>query len=276
LPTLERAFPPPPATLGILGHREGDRTSERRVEAKDIDFACWSCGAPFRRSLVQRHGWLVPRRRSDGGPYVLYDCPKCDRKSRVEKNRAGALLAGPIPPVPVVDAAFAKFDRDLARDLQAKKDWLAQRKGKRTWFFDVYEQELLAAGVRPGDWEDAADADPEGGADEGEGARRDRSRRAEPPPPPPKGERRRRRKPRPEPEPEPPPPPPPAREPTPYEVLGLEEGAAAEDVTRAFRDLAKRYHPDRFDALDEEFRALAHKKFLQLKAAYDALSGGGE
>ena len=61
-----------------------------------------------------------------------------------------------------------------------------------------------------------------------------------------------------------------------YQVLGLTHTADAAAIRAAYRNLAKRYHPDRFEALDEEFRALAHRKFLELKAAYDALSGGAD
>jgi curved DNA-binding protein CbpA len=48
-------------------------------------------------------------------------------------------------------------------------------------------------------------------------------------------------------------------------------GAPREEVERAFRELAKRYHPDKFAGLDPEFQALAHEKFKRIAAARDEL-----
>lgn len=213
---------------------------------------------------------MVPRKRSQGGPYLVYACPTCRRTNRIEKNRAGAFLAGPPPIVPVVDALFATFDSDLKADLERKRAHARRRRGRREWFFGQHERELLAAGVRPNNVAARTGAKP---PPEPERRRRRETRkqkqerrRAEPPPPPP------------EPEPAPPPPPPPPEPetpPTPHELLGVEPGADAETITKAFRELAKRYHPDRFEALDADFQALAHAKFIALKQAYDTLSGNG-
>lgn len=52
-----------------------------------------------------------------------------------------------------------------------------------------------------------------------------------------------------------------------YEVLGLERGASAEEIKKAYRRLAKQHHPD-FNKDDAE----AEKKFREIKEAYDVLS----
>ena len=52
-----------------------------------------------------------------------------------------------------------------------------------------------------------------------------------------------------------------------YEVLGLERGASAEEIKKAYRNLAKKHHPD-FNKDDAE----AGKKFNEIKNAYDVLS----
>jgi hypothetical protein len=129
----------------------------------------------------------------------------------------------------------------------SKKEFLKRPEGRRTWFFEVYEPELLEAGVRWGPLKPVAEPEP---------------------------------KPEPEPEPEPEPQPRVERDaqrpppPTPWEILGVEPDAEPAAVSKAFKELAKRYHPDRFEALDSEFKNLAHKKFVQLKAAHDELLGG--
>lgn len=51
-----------------------------------------------------------------------------------------------------------------------------------------------------------------------------------------------------------------------YEVLGLDKNAGAEDVKKAYRNLARKYHPDVNKAPDAE------AKFKEVKEAYDVLS----
>ncbi|MCS7016182.1 MAG: molecular chaperone DnaJ [Gemmatales bacterium] len=52
-----------------------------------------------------------------------------------------------------------------------------------------------------------------------------------------------------------------------YEVLGVARNATEEEIKRAFRELAKRYHPDRNPG-DEE----AAKKFKEVSEAYEVLT----
>ncbi len=55
----------------------------------------------------------------------------------------------------------------------------------------------------------------------------------------------------------------------PYKVLGLEPGAGDEEVTRAYRTLAKKYHPD-LNPGD----AAAAEKMSEINAAYDMIKNG--
>ena len=52
-----------------------------------------------------------------------------------------------------------------------------------------------------------------------------------------------------------------------YEVLGVEKGAALDDVKKAYRKLAVRYHPDKNPG-DKG----AEEKFKEATEAYDVLS----
>ena len=52
-----------------------------------------------------------------------------------------------------------------------------------------------------------------------------------------------------------------------YEVLGVEKTASADEMKKAYRKLAKQYHPDLHPG-DKE----AEEKFKELSVAYEVLS----
>ena len=57
---------------------------------------------------------------------------------------------------------------------------------------------------------------------------------------------------------------------SPYEVLGVSPGASKEEVTKAYRRLAKKYHPD-LNPGDKS----AEKKMSEINAAYEEIKSGG-
>jgi preprotein translocase subunit Sec63 len=58
----------------------------------------------------------------------------------------------------------------------------------------------------------------------------------------------------------------------PHAILGLRRGASADEVTRAYREQIKLYHPDRVADLGEELRRVAHEKTVAIQRAYEELS----
>src|SRR5215218_6879260 len=52
-----------------------------------------------------------------------------------------------------------------------------------------------------------------------------------------------------------------------YKVLGIEKNASQDDIKKAYRKLARKYHPD-LNPNDKE----AHKKFQQINEANEVLS----
>ncbi|KOP68963.1 hypothetical protein AMS62_05595 [Bacillus sp. FJAT-18019] len=52
-----------------------------------------------------------------------------------------------------------------------------------------------------------------------------------------------------------------------YEVLGVQKSASAEEIKKAYRKLAKRYHPDVNQGSQE-----AARKFQEVQQAYEVLS----
>jgi DnaJ-domain-containing protein 1 len=57
----------------------------------------------------------------------------------------------------------------------------------------------------------------------------------------------------------------------PFEVLGVARGASQDEVSRAYRDKMKQYHPDRVADLGEDLRKVAHEKSVEIQRAYEAL-----
>jgi molecular chaperone DnaJ len=64
----------------------------------------------------------------------------------------------------------------------------------------------------------------------------------------------------------------------PYEVLGVKRSASDEEIKKAYKELVKKYHPDRFS--DNPLKDLADEKLREINDAYDKIQnersrGGG-
>lgn len=57
----------------------------------------------------------------------------------------------------------------------------------------------------------------------------------------------------------------------PYTVLNIDRNAAPEEIKKAYRELAAKYHPDKVQHLGEEFRKLAEERFKEIEEAYRQL-----
>jgi len=60
----------------------------------------------------------------------------------------------------------------------------------------------------------------------------------------------------------------------PHRVLGLDRTATLEEITRAYREKMKLYAPERVAGLREDLQRLAHERILEIRRAYDELTGG--
>ncbi len=56
----------------------------------------------------------------------------------------------------------------------------------------------------------------------------------------------------------------------PYSILGVSRGATDEEVKNAYRNLARRYHPDNYDD-NNPLKELAKEKMQEINAAYDEI-----
>jgi uncharacterized membrane protein YkvA (DUF1232 family) len=57
----------------------------------------------------------------------------------------------------------------------------------------------------------------------------------------------------------------------PHAILGVTREATSAEITRAYREQMKRYHPDRVADLGEELQRVAHQKTLDIQRAYEEL-----
>lgn len=56
-----------------------------------------------------------------------------------------------------------------------------------------------------------------------------------------------------------------------YKILEIDKSATVEDIKKAYRKMAKKYHPDRVIHLGKEHQKGAEEKFRQVQTAYEQL-----
>jgi DnaJ like chaperone protein len=56
-----------------------------------------------------------------------------------------------------------------------------------------------------------------------------------------------------------------------YKILGIEPSATEEEIKKAYRSLAVKYHPDKVSYLGEDFRKSAEEKFRKINEAYEQI-----
>ena len=57
-----------------------------------------------------------------------------------------------------------------------------------------------------------------------------------------------------------------------YKILEISPNATNDEVKKAYRKMAKKYHPDKVSTLGEEFQKAAKEKFQRVQEAYDNIS----
>jgi len=56
-----------------------------------------------------------------------------------------------------------------------------------------------------------------------------------------------------------------------YKILEIEPTVTDEEVKKAYRSMAMKYHPDKVSHLGEDFKKVAHEKFQKVQNAYDQI-----
>ncbi|OQY13596.1 MAG: hypothetical protein B6I30_02655 [Desulfobacteraceae bacterium 4572_187] len=58
----------------------------------------------------------------------------------------------------------------------------------------------------------------------------------------------------------------------PYTVLNIPRNASQEEIKKAYKQLANKYHPDKVLHLGDEFKKLAEERFKEIQKAYQELN----
>lgn len=58
---------------------------------------------------------------------------------------------------------------------------------------------------------------------------------------------------------------------SPYKILGISPSATDDEVKKAYREMAKKNHPDLVSSLGDEVRQAAERKFQEINAAYETI-----
>ncbi|MGO4912527.1 TerB family tellurite resistance protein [Leeuwenhoekiella sp. W20_SRS_FM14] len=56
-----------------------------------------------------------------------------------------------------------------------------------------------------------------------------------------------------------------------YKILEIKKSATDAEVKKAYRDMAKKYHPDKLQHMDEAYRQGAEEKFTKVQEAYETI-----
>jgi len=56
-----------------------------------------------------------------------------------------------------------------------------------------------------------------------------------------------------------------------YKILEIQKNASNDEVKKAFRTMAKKYHPDKLQHMDEAYRKGAEEKFRKVQEAYETI-----
>ncbi|MFO7850884.1 MAG: TerB family tellurite resistance protein [Bacteroidota bacterium] len=56
-----------------------------------------------------------------------------------------------------------------------------------------------------------------------------------------------------------------------YKILEINPGASNGEVKKAYRSMARKYHPDMVNHLGEDFKEIAHDKFRKVNEAYEKI-----
>ena len=56
-----------------------------------------------------------------------------------------------------------------------------------------------------------------------------------------------------------------------YDILGVSKNSSQDEIKKAYRTMAKKYHPDKLIDMDEAYKKGAEQKFREVQESYESL-----
>ena len=56
-----------------------------------------------------------------------------------------------------------------------------------------------------------------------------------------------------------------------YEILGIDKNASEKEISKAFKKMSLKWHPDRWSTGTEEEKKIAEEKFKEINEAYETI-----
>ena len=217
---------------------------------------CWGCRGPIVEKTIDRHSIIRGRAREKGGPFRIYRCPRCLAENKVEENGRGRLFASPPKEISLLDYLFGWIEPLAPEDFLKIVEWQEECGEARRVFFEAGGDRRYSGGpIRRFVRRLVAVVSLRGRRAPAEGR----------PPPRTHAPQAAREGPTPSDA-----PPRPGPVPHPYRILGVSPEASEEEIRAAFRDLARRWHPDKQrDPADVEE---ATRRWQELMRAYESVS----
>lgn len=222
---------------------------------------CWYCRAKLNPEWVQRDGLLRGRDESEGGPYRVYPCPSCRRENRIEAVGEGKFYASPAKDLGLVDWLVGWIEPLAPDDFLELQEWQQKFGEERRLIFERAGS-VIYSGLRWRQWlsrRPSIELHEEESSTEEKARLRDQPRAGEIPTNQKRSELGKG-----------------LPLDHPLKILGLHRNASATEIRRKFRDLVKRYHPDKHRSLDDSQIELASRKLKQLIDAYEKLENDGK
>jgi len=212
---------------------------------------CWACRHPFIAAEIRRDGIIRGRKLQDGGPWRNYRCHRCQRWCCAEELPDGGIYISPEKDIGILDYLFGWIEPLAPDDFLLLLRWNQDHAGERRQIFETrrdyrYSGGRLARAIRRlfgGRHRRHVPDGQQPGSDRKESSTPGKSS---------------------------------AREgtiPHPYLVLGISIDASGEEVRAAFKDLVRKYHPDKQHGAGAESMESATRRLKELIKAYEELEG---
>ncbi len=213
---------------------------------------CWFCKSTLHQNWIQRDGLLRGRDEQEGGPFRIYTCPDCRRENRVETISSHRFYTSPARDIGLVDWLVGWIEPLAPTDFLRLQEWHHQFGEERRMLFEEAGKNTYS-GSHLRQWLSKRPTSIPGGSS---GTRKEphtssqEQHKSFPTKSKPISNH-------------------------PLHTLGLEISATPDQIRKRFKELVKKYHPDKHKTMTGESLELASTKLKSLIKAFEDLERKG-